>query len=51
MPHFGIFTHIEEQIKESIDFCFERWLHDRGEKEAYEEQDIVEALNGFLDIK
>lgn len=45
---FGIFTHTEEQIRESIDFCFDRWLHDRGGKGAFEEKDIAEQLNGFL---
>lgn len=45
---FGIFTHTKKQIRESIDFCFDRWLNDRGGKGAYEEQDIIEALNGFL---
>lgn len=45
---FGIFTHSEEQIRESIDFCFDRWLYDRGGKGAFEEKDIADQLNGFL---
>lgn len=45
---FGIFTHNENQIRESIDFCFERWLKNRGGKGAYEEQYIVENVSTFL---
>lgn len=45
---FGIFTHSEEQIRESIDYIIGRWLKDRGGKSSFEEKDIIESLNGFL---
>lgn len=45
---FGIFTHSEDQIRESIDFCFKRWIQDRGGKGAFEEQDIIENVFAFL---
>lgn len=38
----------EEQIRKSIDYKFSRWLQDRGGVGSFEEQDIVDALKGFL---
>lgn len=45
---FGIFMHTENQIRDSIDFCFDRWLHDRGGNGAFEERDIIENVFTFL---
>ena len=45
--NFGIFQTTQEQIQESIDFVFERWLSERG-RGAVEDIDIVEKLQDWI---
>ena len=45
--NLGIFQTTQEQIQESVDFVFERWLSERGRGTA-EDVDIVEKLQDWI---
>lgn len=45
---FDVLAQTEKQIREEVYYTFGHWLKDRGGKGSFEEQDIVDALKGFI---